>query len=246
MVVSPDLQHQFEAEGYCVLDRVIPPEHLAVLDEACQLHLEQQMASMDLVKADVLGLTHRDKRYFLACEHEKESAMGRFLFGDVTAGVVRALLGGDAFLFLELFVVKARKTGMSFGWHQDSGYMMGREHAPYVSLWCALDEMTEQNGALQVLPYARAGTRDVIPHVKDKQSGDLVGYTGDDPGITVPVPRGSIVALSSMVFHRSGPNITEAPRRAFLASYSSEPILNEKGQLWNLAVPFLKDGARVS
>ena len=34
----------------------------------------------------------------------------------------------------------------------------------------------------------------------------------------------------------------EAPRRPFLASYSAEPILNERGQLWNLAVPFLKNG----
>jgi ectoine hydroxylase-related dioxygenase (phytanoyl-CoA dioxygenase family) len=245
MIVSPALQNQFHEEGYCVLEHVIPSEHLAALDHACRFQLEKQAEWMDKVKADVLGLTHKDKRYFLSCQHEPGSPMQRFLFSGLMAGIVRPLLGGDAFLFLEIFVVKARRTGMSFGWHQDSGYMLGRPHPPYVTLWCALDDVTEHNGALHVLPYARAGTREVVPHAKERQTGDLVGYTGDDPGVIVPVPRGSIVALSSTVFHRSGPNTTEAPRRAFLAAYSLAPIFDEKGNLWNQAVPFLQGGARV-
>ena len=134
---------------------------------------------------------------------------------------------------------------MPFGWHQDSGYLMGQTHEPYLSLWCALDDATEENGALHVLPWSKTGSREILPHHKDKASGDLIGYDGDDPGVVVPVARGGIVAMSSALFHRSGPNTTQLPRRAFLVSYSVHPILNPQGGEWNRAVPFLRDGERV-
>jgi len=236
---------QFRSEGYCVLERAIPDEHLALLVDACELHLARQLADMQMAGADVLGLSHRDKRYFLSCRHEGNPAMERFLLGERMAEIVGALLGGDAFLFLELFVVKPRRTGMSFGWHQDSGYLLGNPHAPYLSLWCAIDDATAENGALHVLPYDRAGTREVVPHLRERDTGDFVGFHGDDPGIVVPVPRGSVVALSSKLFHRSGPNITDSPRRAFLAGYTAQPVTDAKGRLWNQAVPFLRNGVSV-
>lgn len=245
MRIQPPQVEQFQSDGYCVLERAIPEEHLDLLRTVCELHLSRQMADMEMAKADVLGLSHRDKRYFLSCRHSDNPGMERFLFSERLADVVGSLLGGDAFLFLELFVVKASLTGMSFGWHQDSAYLLGNPHSPYLSLWCALDDVTAENGALHVLPYERAGSRGIVPHRKDPGTGDFVGFQGEDPGIVVPVPRGSIVALSSTLFHRSGPNLTEAPRRAFLASYSSHPITDAKGRLWNQAVPFLRDGVRV-
>ncbi|MFA6959001.1 MAG: phytanoyl-CoA dioxygenase family protein [Thermoanaerobaculia bacterium] len=243
--IAEALVEQFISEGYCVLERAIPGEELATIVESCDSHLARQLDDMARAGADVLGLSHKDKRYFLSCRHEGNRAMEQLLFGERMAEIVGTLLGGDAFLFLELFIVKARRTGMSFGWHQDSGYLLGNQHAPYLSLWCALDDVTAENGALHVLPYDRAGTREVVPHQKERDSGDFVGFRGDDPGIVVPVPRGSIVALSSTLFHRSGPNTTDAPRRAFLASYSSLPITDAKGRIWEQAVPFLRSGVRV-
>ncbi len=246
MMLTETHRTQFEHEGYCVLERVINNEHLAALDDSCQRYLDEHTELMERVQAETLGLTHKGRRYFLPSWHEPDSAMGGFLFGDLVAEVVGGLLGGDAYLFLELFVVKAGRIGMSFGWHQDSGYLMGQAHEPYLSLWCALDDATPDNGALHVLPWSQTGSREIAPHHKDKASGDLIGCAGDDPGVVVPVPRGSIVVLSSALFHRSGPNTTEHPRRAFLASYSAHPIANDQGGLWNRAVPFLQNGKKVA
>lgn len=238
-------REQFMSDGYCVLEQAISKADLTTLDAVCERHLARQRADMDLVKADVLGLSHRDRRYFLSSRHTDNPGMEEFLFGERMAGVVRELLGDDAFLFLELFVVKPRLTGMSFGWHQDSGYLLGTPHSPYLTLWCALDDMTAENGALHVLPYERAGTRGIAPHRKEACTGDFIGFTGDDPGVVVPVARGGMVALSSTLFHRSGPNLTAAPRRAFLAAYSPHPITDARNQLWDQAVPFLRGGVVV-
>jgi ectoine hydroxylase-related dioxygenase (phytanoyl-CoA dioxygenase family) len=237
--------HQFEQEGYFVLERVIPEQVLGDLRRECQKSLDRQIEDMEKVGAETLGLSHKGKRYSLPCRHEESPTLEQFLFGDLMMDIVGSVLGADAYLFLELFVVKWPKAGLPFAWHQDSGYLLGNPHKSYLSLWCALDEMTEENGALWVLPYSRAGSRAVVQHERDKLVNDLVGYDGSDPGVALPIPSGSIIVLSSTTFHSSGPNTTDSPRRAFLASYSPEPITDRKGRLWNQAVPFIKGGERV-
>lgn len=233
-------------EGYFLLEGVISGQDLAGLRAECQTSLELQRADMERVGAETLGLSHKDKRYSLPCWHDRSPALASFLFGDMALDIVAAALGSEAYLFLELFVVKWPKTGIPFAWHQDSGYLLGHPHRPYVSLWCTLDDMSEANGTLHLLPFSRAGTRQVVEHTKEKGTNDLVGYRGDDPGVAIRAPQGSILVMSSTLLHRSGANVTSQPRRAFLASYSPEPIRARNGQLWNLAVPCIQGGQRVA
>ena len=40
-------------------------------------------------------------------------------------------------------------------------------HRPYVFCWCTLDDVTEENGTVYLLPYDRARTRDRVEHVRD-------------------------------------------------------------------------------
>lgn len=245
MIVSEHHLQQFQRDGYCVLENALPPDDVAGLRAECQRQLDEQQALMERAGATTLGLSHRQQRYFLSVWHQEQSFLERFLLGERMCGIVGALLGPDAYVFLELFVVKPAHTGSAFAWHQDSGYLLGRPHRPYLSLWCALDNITPTNGALSVLPLAQALQQPVLPHVKDKRSNDLVGYQGDEPGVVLPVPCGSIVAMASTVLHRSGPNTEDQPRRAYLASYSAEPITDRNGALWNQARPCLRGGQRV-
>lgn len=246
MPVTQDHLSQFHEEGYFVLDGVIPTPDLADLRNECQKNLDAQIADMERVGAETLGLSHKGKRYSLPCRHEDSPALEKFLFGDLMMDVTVSVLGPDVYLYHELFVVKGPKTGLPFAWHQDSGYLIDNPHKPFLTLWCALDDMTEENGALRVLPYSRAESRAIVRHQKDKAVNDLVGYQGSDPGVALTVPSGSIVAFSSTTFHCSGSNITDTPRRAFLASYSPEPITDKKGNLYNLAAPFIQGGKRVT
>jgi ectoine hydroxylase-related dioxygenase (phytanoyl-CoA dioxygenase family) len=243
--VTEQNSKQFREEGYFVLESIICDQDLSGLQVECQKYLDLQVESMERVGAETLGVSHKHKRYSLHCRHEESPCLEQFLFGDLLMDIVSPVLGPDAYLFLELFVMKWPRTGLPFAWHQDSGYLLGNPHKPFVSLWCALDDMTEENGALYVLPYSRAESRGVVEHKKDRLVNDLVGYNGSDPGIALPVPSGSIIVLSSTTFHRSGANVTDQPRRAFLASYSPEPITDRNGRLWNQAVPFFKAGIRV-
>lgn len=97
-----------------------------------------------------------------------------------------------------------------------------------------------------MLPYDRAGTRGRVPHSKMEGDFDLVGYRGDDPGMPVLCPAGSIAFFSSHVLHRSGPNTTSRQRHVYLPQYSSAPIFKEDGTPFYIAKPFLRDGRRIT
>jgi ectoine hydroxylase-related dioxygenase (phytanoyl-CoA dioxygenase family) len=235
----------FREDGFFALSGIVPPAELDTLRGECQRAIDAREREMDRLGVDTLDLDHRGSRYFLHV-YGKSPAVERFLSSDLMAQIAQAALGDTVYLFNEQYVVKAAERGMKFSWHQDSGFI-DYAHRPYLTCWIALDDMTEANGTVYLLPYSRAGTRGVVEHVRDKQSNDLVGYFGDDPGDPVIVPAGSIACFSSTLFHRSGLNSTDRMRRVYVAQYSAEPILSADGsQPRMLAEPLLVDGKRVT
>ena len=160
--------------------------------------------------------------------------------------VCRATLGGTAYLFWEQYVIKAADPDTTFSWHQDSGYVHER-HEPYLTCWIALDDVTEENGSVYLLPYSRSGIRSYVKHIRASGSNDEVCHFGSDEGVPVEVPAGSVVCFSSVVIHRSGANRTDRLRRVYLAQYSGEVIMNREGtEPHGSFEPFLVDGERVA
>ena len=118
-------------------------------------------------------------------------------------------------LVREQLVSKQPSSGGIVPWHQDDGYLPMRPSG-YLTCIVALDAMTEDNGCLWVLPGSHR--RGSIGHAP---AGQIlrVDLDVDDPGVAVPLDRGSVLAFSSLTFHRSGPNLTENPRRAWLLQF---------------------------
>jgi ectoine hydroxylase-related dioxygenase (phytanoyl-CoA dioxygenase family) len=250
VLIAPQQIQQYHTQGFCVLPNVIPPDHLTNLRGECARWIDAIHAEMDAKGTDTLGISHRHSRYFISRRAQQSEKMLGFLFSDFMAEVTQALLGPNVYLFNEQYVVKSAERGMKFAWHQDGGYVLangGAPHKPYLSCWCPLDDATIANGTVYILPFDRAGTREIQQHVKEAETNDQVGYFGSDPGDPVEVPAGSIVAFTSATFHRSGPNTTDKMRRVYLAQYSSEPLRRASdGSLWGWALPFLQDGKNIA
>lgn len=243
---AQDLAH-FRREGYVILPGFMPPAVLAAVRADCDAEVVRQDAEMATRGVQVDGINHHGRRYFVPQSHVRNPAMQAWVFSAAMAGVVRSVLGDEAQLFLDQFVVKGCDTGTRFGWHQDSGYV-GYPHREYLSCWIALDDVDERNGTISVLPWTRAGAdpRAVRPHVKEDGTNDMVGYDGPDPGLPVVVAAGTLVAFSSRLLHRSGENQTDRLRRAWLVQYTAEPMLKPDGQLLMMATPFLNGGRIVA
>lgn len=245
-LISDAHRQQYRSEGYFILEKAISDDHLQILRDSCDHLIEVMHREMDRLGTDHIHISHRNKRYHIAKQYEQAPRLSEYVFSELMAEVCRATIGETAYLFYDQYVAKAAEQGIQFSWHQDSGYL-GFSHRPYVTVWAAVDEMTEENGTAYVLPMSTSGIRTLVEHVRDEETGDKVGYFGSEPGVPAIVPAGSLVVFSSLTFHRSGANRTEKMRRAYVTQYSAEPIYRPgTDELMHLGVPFLKDNQIIS
>jgi ectoine hydroxylase-related dioxygenase (phytanoyl-CoA dioxygenase family) len=235
--VTDEHRRQFAQHGYFVLHSVIDAPTLAMLRDEARRVVDQNDQPGENGHA-------RGKRYVSEHNWRERPSLRQFAFGDVFADICRATLGPQAILFYEQFVIKGGDAGKGFSWHQDSGYVR-REHAPYVTCWCPLDDVDEANGTVFMLPWSRSGIKTYVQHIRDESAGDMVGYFGPERGEPVIARAGSIAVFSSFLFHRSGPNDSGALRRVYMTQYAKEPIYNVAGKQSGTAEPFLKDNAPV-
>ncbi|MCA9085148.1 MAG: phytanoyl-CoA dioxygenase family protein [Planctomycetaceae bacterium] len=241
-MITSEHRDQYQRDGYFIVENAVSPEHLQILRDSCDRLIDLMHQEMDRLKTDHIHISHRGRRYHIAKQFEKAPGLSDYVFSPLMADVCRATIGEDAFLFYDQYVAKAAEQGISFSWHQDSGYL-DFPHRPYVTVWAAVDDMTIENGTARVLPFSKCGIRTRVDHIRDPITGDKTGYFGDEPGIPAVVPAGSLVVFSSITFHCSGANTTNRMRRAYVTQYSAEPILRpDDGIPMHLAIPFLKNG----
>lgn len=244
-LITEQHRQQYLDDGYFIIERAISDEHLQIMRDSCDLLIDLMHQEMDRLGTDHIHISHRGKRYHVAKKYDQTPRLAEYVFSDLMAEVCRATIGDTAYLFYDQYVAKAGEQGIKFSWHQDSGYL-DFNHKPYVTVWAAVDDMTLENGTAYVLPWSKCGIRSRVEHIRDPESGDKVGYFGNEEGIAAIVPAGSLVVFSSLTFHRSGANTTDKMRRAYVTQYSAEPLYKPNTQeLMHLGVPFLNNGSIV-
>ncbi len=194
--ISDAQKSQFEELGYTIVPDALDADSLQTLREECAYFVGYIDGSMKARGRETYGITHRGKRYFISNRYRDSRRMADFLFSELMAQITTAFLGKDVYLFNEQWVVKGPEQGMKFAWHQDSGYVKFRDpdnvHNPYLTCWIALDDMSEENGTIFVMPHDRLKTYNrILPHHAEPGTNDLIGYEGDDPGEKIEVSAGT-------------------------------------------------------
>lgn len=244
---SAEWAAQFRREGFFVVERGIAGPLLEGLRRDADLAMAEERGRLERGEELYVPVSRLDDRYVISGFVRRSPVVRALVFGDLMASLCRVTLGDDAFFYSETFVCKAPYNEHGWIWHQDSSYLdyVGCGHyPPNLSVWLALDEMTELNGALRVLPFSALDVRTVIPHnfTKPWTSDDIVDF-GRRDGLRLFVPAGSMVVMDGALPHASDTNRTSQPCRAYLVQYSRQPVLkDDKPVQW--AVPFLQAGVR--
>ena len=150
----------------------------------------------------------------------------------------------DEEVFDNHFIEGYPKRSNSWAWHQDGAYIPAW-NKPHLTAWIALDDMSEENGTLRVLPYAQAGGGAPVDHATTSKAHHKGAVPGAEAGIAMLLPAGGAVVMSSNVFHCSPPNRGQALRRAIIVQYVSEPVTGEDGRQIHFADPLVSGGRRV-
>ncbi len=239
--LTPERLATFEREGYLVLDSILPQPVVETLraeaDHALQWHEAEIEAQKTVDRLNYVG-----EHYFIPGRSRARPKLAEYLRNELMVHFCKELVGPDAYVFIELFILKLPHNRVPFGWHQDHGYVdaYGYGHyPPNLSVWTALDDMTPDNGALEVLPFSRHRFDSVPPHKQDEH-GNFVADFGAADGDLVSMPAGSLMLMSGLIPHRSGVNTTDAIRRAYLCQFSPQPVLDDRGQAIQMAAPVLR------
>ncbi len=131
---------------------------------------------------------------------------------------VACLIGGDLAIQHSKLNMKAAHVGSPVEWHQDLAYFP-HTNDDLVTVLIYLDDATEENGCLQVLPGHH---RHSFDHTHP--DGSFAGLIVEDlsacgPPLALPAPAGSAIFMHCLTPHASLPNRSDRSRRTLIFEY---------------------------
>ena len=111
-------------------------------------------------------------------------------------------------------------------WHTDDGHIsVPQPHGIFgISVFWALDDTTDMNGATEVLPFSHQwDAPDIAGRLQDEHFGQLEDLSeasqGDIACVKATMKAGSVMIMRSDVWHRGGANQTDTDRLIVTPQY---------------------------
>ena len=208
----------FDRDGCLVLDSVFSPDELGPLVADLDELAAEADAFLRRFDDDRISIAESGAIVFGLHPSTRCDSARAFVRHPVFADLCHDLVGPDSRLYWDQLVYKSPEKPRRFPWHQDNGYGFV-EPQQYLTCWVALTDATVDNGCPWIVPgLHRAGT---LAH----EFVEPLGFEClvDHPDArAVPVPAGSVIVFSSLTPHLTGPNVTDAVRKAYIVQYAPE------------------------
>lgn len=138
------------------------------------------------------------------------------------ADMVADLIGPDVKHHHNKINSKLPGAATQVKWHQDFPYTP-HSNTDLVTALLMLDDVNEENGALEVSPGSHKGPIYDLWHdgVFTGAVDDAVAERLKASAVKCCGPAGSVCLMHTCVAHGSAPNLSEAPRTLFIAVYSA-------------------------
>lgn len=225
--LTAEQQERYVQDGFLVLEDLISEDQVVALRERVTeyTHGGRPVGSLQI---------HSEPRVLrgeLSVRHPGDGirkidglVQGDRLFGDLglhprLVGVMQELVGPDLKMFRNSLLLKPPEVGSPKGWHQDSPYWP-IEPMALCSCWLPLEEATEENGCMVVIPGLH--TRGALPHQEVTDDFVIVPEALElSQARPVPMRAGSGLFFHSLLPHYTAPNRSKLWRRAIVLTYMS-------------------------
>lgn len=213
-MLTSEQQTQFNEEGFIILPALFDAAEVDALRERIETFVAAHEAELQRRNQNE-GISRANEISFTQHLAEQDAAIMQFVSQEKILDLAVNILGPDVSLYWDQAVYKKPETQRDFPWHQDNGYAPVDPEA-YLTCWLALEDVSVQNGCVWVLP--RTHTQGTVEH-KDTPIGKQC-YFGEDKGVPVELKKGGLVIFSSLLFHRSGPNLSDTIRKGYIVQYT--------------------------
>ncbi len=209
----------FNTNGFCLLENVIATETLSKLIPEAD-RAESAMTSSTITLEDQQTYVYDATEMSFAVNLVKQSKIvrdfiGSTLFQDIT----HDLLGDSIRLYWDQAVYKKSRSGGLFPWHQDNGYTF-TEPQCYLTCWIPLNEANVENGCPWVIP--KLHSKGTLLHENSERGLEVKGVETCDEvksAQACPAKAGDIIIFSSLTPHKTGPNVSDATRKALIVQF---------------------------
>ena len=234
--LTEEQKTSFYQDGYILVKQVFTPEEMMLMDDGFSKlkEIANSLVSPDLDKR--VSIEHGGARFTLednghthvvrhiAWAGAQDEHLNRLGSDPRLVHLACQLLGTDsAQQLIHQAHYKDPGGNVAFGWHQDSTHRgMGNGmfedlngNGSYVQIACAVDNVTEENGPLQIIHGT--GQLGHKPHsnlVIDKE------WANESNIVTPRAQRGDCLLFGPYTIHGSQPNRSNHSRRVFINGFA--------------------------
>jgi len=222
MLTPAEVDH-FRSEGYIVLERffgreLLEPAERTIGELAARAEAGTNMtAVLELEPETVAGQAVPRRIFNPFHQHHAFRALAA---DSRLLDAIAELVGPDINLHHSKLNMKPPRVGSPVAWHQDLAYFP-HTNDDLVTALVYLDDATEENGCLQVLPRCHDRFFDhFLPEgtfagMITEQIAD--GRCGHPKSLAAPA--GSVILMHCVLPHSSLPNLSDRPRRTLIYEY---------------------------
>lgn len=228
----------YRNEGFLVIERLFGPNDLERVDATIRQMTDEALLGGDFSKVLELESEPVDGRRVprrIFNPYDQHETFRSLAHDPRLLDKIESLIAGDFNLQHSKLNMKPAKVGSPVEWHQDMAYFP-HTNDDLVTTLIYLDDATEENGCLQVLPRHHS-------HYFDHAGPDgrFAGMITEDLSSfgnpkSLPAPAGSVILMHCITPHSSLPNRSTRPRRTLIYEYRANdafPIYY--GEMTNLA-----------
>ena len=140
--------------------------------------------------------------------------------------LARQILGPEARFGGDHTLMKPAVNGPATPWHQDEAFRDPDFDYEEISIWMALQPVNEVNGCMQFIPGTH---REVMVHGSPNDDARVHGLEcradfDIASAVSCPVAAGGCTIHNGRTLHAAGPNLSAAPRLAYVLTYLIPPV----------------------
>lgn len=227
--VSDSFVEIFRRDGFALFEPNLPVAEIDLIRRTLMnLHVTgagfSEGAQFDAISADDSGGPKR----FPQILHPRNFAplLLETEFYRKAHAAAREILGENIRFKADISLLKPARIGAATPWHQDEAFLNPQLEHNEVSFWLALQPTDRTNSCMEFIPGSHKAP--VLPHGfpgDDPRVHALECKTGFDPNDAVPcfLPTGGCSIHSHRTLHYAGPNISDAPRLAYVLLFNAIP-----------------------
>jgi hypothetical protein len=225
MNATKDLSERFNRDGFAVVDSLSTAEDVvrirSLLDPLFERFDSLGDRAFDLAGPMVPGASPKSPEVNEAAVLEPRLRQTETF--KRCRQVARQLLGVPVGYQFDHAIYKTPKNQTATAWHQDEAYNIEPMPLRSVHFWIPLQEVTVENGCMWFIPGSHRGGRLVHGVTNRRGAGGTMAVESLDSSkaVACPIQVGSATVHQPLTLHYTGPNQTDAYRRAWILHFGA-------------------------